>query len=370
LDDLEETILELEEAEPEETEEMDNPRKSKGDYSKTEFMKSVNALARWCDSNWEDIKCMLIIYDVSPSKFDVFLSNDFESMVHEVSTITKTKPVFGEFHRFHSWSQFGTWLFDNAEGLIAVFDKLNEIKYDKIQKFHFTFVKLLKSTEQLAIFKDCFSFCQDLFDFCYQNKGFVVEYLFEKIEQFKQKVLIAKKCQTKDLKDLAPTLSVLIQSTPIVQQNWCRRFQKAGGLMEKLLNKHYGPILASSFWQWSELANPRRCRDVCQKKLQNCDDIFKDWVVKYKSFLEKGTDLSTNKEFMHEWAQIFGSISVTELFAEGGVKFLKLYSHPRHTSRTQNAITTMFQNSKHPVPQTKEFIDKMKEVHEFSLHYH
>ena len=109
--------------------------------------------------------------------------------------------------------------------------------------------------------------------------------------------------------------------------------------------------------------NSSFCNKIAKEKFENIDpnDPFKDWIVKYRDFFENCPgDLSKNENLKGEWLNVFGSINITELLAEGAVKMLKMYIHANQTIQTRNNTITSFSNGSimENSPENIEIFDK------------
>jgi len=348
------------------TKQQEKKKKNKN-YATLEFFKSLRYIASFLDENWDYVQLLLKIEQEDKIKVFELDDSNTQKQLEQLSLNPIPKPIFGQFHRFHSFLDFVDWLYEDLNNIKSTLDFMSQIKLGMKDGNMNCF---FERREEIAAFQNIFVLNKDLYDLCYKNKGFAIEYLFEVLRSLLKKYEDLESCDDNSFLTLiAPSFKNEIKENNNVNlQVWRNKFQKVGKSLKKKCLKHYKPILESSFWNWSELGNENTYKSLCQKKyreivVEKKEDPFEDWVLDNLSFFQNPQNLFNQTKLMKKWADVFAGINVTELWAESAVKHLKLYVQSKHKKKTISNVVSSFLNGKTPIPDSPEMIEKMKETY-------
>ena len=341
-------------------------------YENLKFFKELTKLASFVSNNWQLMKILILL--TSKGKINDLLAKDEKESLKIKAWLSQEKinvPKYGQFHRFFSFKEYAIWINENLEKLVEIFEYLQTTPLKRVNRgtgklYKFEKISnLLKRKEEIFGLNDIFSWFERLYDLCYINKGYNMDIFFEEATKFIEYLNEGIE-KEQELPKYLPKLMTTITGENEKQTSYLSKAKNSLIKTKEIFKHYYDPILTSSFWDWSQLGNPRSCRKICKEKLEK-KDMYRNWITRFnKFFVGEETDISKEPELAAEYCEDFLSINLTELAGESGVKNLKMQATPHENYDTIDIITKNYAN-KTEIECTPEMISKMKEIRRETL---
>ena len=326
------------------------------EYEKLKFFKQLSKISNFVEKEWDKVKFLLVL--AQKGEIEKFIDNDEKNRsntLKDVSAQFIAKPIFGEFHRFHSFSPYSDFIVKNCDNFKKIFEYLSKINYkgklldnQKEAKFE-KFVEFFENKTEIFAMKDIFGIFDKMINLCYRCKGFCIEDLFVKLKKFQNTIENGLKLSDSEiLQKFTPNLKSNLSNEN--EKKWAEKLRKSLTGMQEILQKWYKPVQESTFWQWAMLGNKKTCLEIKKLKLQQKDE-FENWINEFSDwFNNDDSDIANEPKLLEKWCNIFGSINITEISAESAVKHLKLYTNPHeNVSTIDSTITHNFNKTEIPV---------------------